>query len=559
MSLAATLSVGCSALFTDDLAGNDGSVAGAAGSAPAGAAGAKAGGAGSAGAGTGGAKQGGSGGSAGANPGGSGGASSGSGGKGGANVGGEAGASGGSAGQTQAGQSGSAQSGGKGGSVSGAGGQNGGASGANAAGTGGASGIAGTAGVGASSGAGGTAPNGGSSGSAATAGSGGVGASGGSASGGGAGAAGNTNCPQLPTGVPTGQPACGNGVVDPGEECDVGGGSSEDGCSPQCAITCTSGVRVGNSCYAVSNNTYRGGQVFDTPSSPGVTTGVLFSADFENEQACQHLVGPTSHIAILNRTGEREALAASPAFLSHLSAGVTGGTKNGSAWIGMGYRWLNTSTVTDVSRWFWSEGGLVDSSLWATFYPKAENGGGGPGVGQPDGCGSVNGTFQLENHDCDGDRRPVLCEREPGCAMRATGGGPWQIGYQGQNGHCYVRLTQQTTYENAINLCKNLGAHLAAFETIAEVRALPGVTAGLSDVWTGARRNACPKGNVGDAFVWGTNGAIVPTGLDDPGYWVPGEPNNLNGQEMCATMTRGHGLNDESCTATFRPLCERDY
>lgn len=546
----ASLSVGCSALFADDLAENQGATAGASGSkADAGAAGAQAGGAG--------AKSGGNAGTAGVN------------------AAGRAGSTSGAAGQTQAGQAGAATAGGKGGATAGSGGGGaagsvagtgglggGGGASAGAGGTAGAAGIGGAAGAGGvggqsgsagASGSGGSPPNGGASGSSGAAGS----ATGGTSGVGGQG--GTTSCPQLPIGVPSQPPACGNGVVDPGEECDVGGGTSEDGCSPTCAITCTTGVRVGNTCYSVSESTYRGQAVFDVPNGPGTTLGQPFLAELEDGEACGHLRGPTSHIAVLTRAGEREALAASAAFAAHLSAGLAGTTKNGSAWLAVGYRWLTTSSVSDPARWFWSEGGPVDASLWAPTYPKPESGGGGPGIGQPDGCGSINASLQLENHDCTEDRRPVLCEREPGCAMRAVGGGPWQVGYQGENGHCYLRLTQQATYDNAANACKNLGAHLAAFETIAELRALPGITSGLGDVWIGARRNACPKGNVGDAYVWATNGAIVPQGADDPGYWVLGEPNNLMGQEACATMTRNHGLNDEACSVAFRPLCERDY
>lgn len=549
------LSVGCSALFTDDLADNGATPGSAGATGVAGRAG-TAGAAGAAGIGGGN-----TGGSAGARAG-SGGAA-GAGGQAGTGSGGKAGSSGASAGNAgagaTAGQGGAGPLGGSGGAATGGSGQAGGQAGSgNGGGTGGVGASAGTGGTSAGSGGSGAGTGGASGGTAGTgAAAGAAGAAGMGAASGAGGAGGTNGCPQLPPGQPPPNAQCGNGVVEAGEECDVGGGIAEDGCSDQCLLTCVNGVRVGRSCYAVSNNTFRGEQVFVTPPIGGLTVATAFLADFADGQACAHLVGPTSHIAVLNRTGERAALLASAEFKAHLTTGVSG-TKNGSAWLAVGYRWLIGGQVDDPTRWAWSEGGAVDPTQWAPGYPQ--NDGVGPGGNDPDGCGSIDPSLSLENHGCETLRRPVLCEREPACAMRASAASPWQIGYQGENGHCYLRLAQQTSYENAASACQALGAHLAAFETIEEVRALPGVTSGLSDLWIGAKRNACGAGNgqADDPFVWSTNGAVVPTGTD-VGYWVPGEPNNSQNNERCAQITRSHGLNDAACGGTFRALCERDY
>ncbi|MCC6644300.1 MAG: C-type lectin domain-containing protein [Polyangiaceae bacterium] len=161
---------------------------------------------------------------------------------------GAAGQGGGAAGQAGgSGQAGSAQAGASGAGQAGAGGSGqAGAGGAGQAGAGG-SGQAGAGGAG-QAGAGGAGQAG--AGGAGQAGAGGAGQAGGGQAGGGQAGAG---------GAPS--PVCGNGVAEPGEECDDGDQDDKDGCRNDCTVDCG---RFGNGkkdpstfhCYWVHEGTF---------------------------------------------------------------------------------------------------------------------------------------------------------------------------------------------------------------------------------------------------------------------------------------------------------------
>jgi hypothetical protein len=120
-------------------------------------------------------------------------------------------------------------------------------------------------------------------------------------------------------------------------------------------------------------------------------------------------------------------------------------------------------------------------------------------------------------------------------------------------------LTNKTTWAQARMACEAYGAHLATFETIDELRALPGANLSFDDSWIGAHRDPCAQISGGDWFAWITSGATVPPGSGIDGHWATGEPNDTGNDEDCAELNLGRRINDLACSKSLRALCERDF
>lgn len=109
------------------------------------------------------------------------------------------------------------------------------------------------------------------------------------------------------------------------------------------------------------------------------------------------------------------------------------------------------------------------------------------------------------------------------------------------NGHCYFPVSTLRTWAASRDRCAELGAHLVTIASSGEQAAVGPIYGG--ERWIGATR-------VTAGWFW-FNG--------DPGTysnWDSGEP---NGSGNCARMMDWGGWRDESCTATYAAICERDY
>ncbi|GFN99386.1 C-type lectin domain family 4 member e [Plakobranchus ocellatus] len=106
-------------------------------------------------------------------------------------------------------------------------------------------------------------------------------------------------------------------------------------------------------------------------------------------------------------------------------------------------------------------------------------------------------------------------------------------------------------YDDAVNFCSSLGAHLFVAHTFERLALLPsgeGFMIGLTD-----------RASEG-TFAWDDNGETISTAYSDL-LFKTGEPNNAHGVEDCVTVVPNSILpsgNDFPChMALFRFVCER--
>jgi cysteine-rich repeat protein len=439
-------------------------------------------------------------------------------------AGGSAGASGESGSAGASGESGSAGASGESGSAgeAGAGGDAGNGGSAGDAGNGGDGGSAGSAGNGGDGGSAGSAGNGGDGGSAGSAGNGGAAGEGGSAGTGGtagtAGTAGTGGTAGAGGGGPTA--TCGNGIFEPGEECEDNNTTANDGCSATCTFECpANGKIVGGRCYFLTPKTFKG----DAVNGKTTIDGCNAAGD---------------HVADVLNVAELAAIYT-----------ALGSTADGT-WISLAFTG-NNGQRGDRARWQFPELGAAADSVWATGEPAST-------ASSPTPCGALweqdQGSLRLDDATCS-NARAAVCEREPVCFVNGN------KGFVGTNGHCYFVLPTPAAWEEARLACGPTSP-LAAFETLAEQTTLGGVGVSASgDVWLGGKQSG-DKQNPAVAtagWQWETS-PLAPTPTIVTGSWAANEPNDSdgkeNGDEDCVALEKQRGSNDDKCSNKHRPLCE---
>jgi hypothetical protein len=314
--------------------------------------------------------------------------------------------------------------------------------------------------------------------------------------------------------VPDLAPACGDGHVDSGEDCDDGASNSDD---PGAAASCTSQCRKRAFCGALASND---GARID-PASGHCYVAWAGPANWATAQQRCHAEG-----GALASAGS----AAEEALLQSLA--------------GSRARWtaLRASNADgDCSRV--DQNGFLDSAC------------GWPGSGLlpspsplpllgwicESGCG--NGVVE-PGESCDppslaaGSSCTATCQTIQPCSEGMT---------SPVSGHCYFVAGPNGDYATALSACP-AGTHLATLETPDETELARKVV--TTDTWI-ALRAATTVG----AFVWDKSASEPFVAARYHGF-VDGEPNHNSSPTCTRLLTTG--WKDQVCNSSYPHLCERE-
>jgi hypothetical protein len=347
----------------------------------------------------------------------------------------------------------------------------------------------------------------------------------------------------LPDGAVTQSASCGNGVVDPGEECDDGPANSDD--PTNSTARCTTGCKTRAGCGALAGAT----AALIDPSTGHCYVSWPGALDWADAQrACESNGG---NLAGVNSQGEED-------LLRTFAAGV-------QSWLGV------TTAPLATPVWKNTDGTTPPFVSWA---PNEPDGKGhcvslGADGWHSDDCGMVSNGALPANAAL---THPYLCESacgngrvDPGESCDPPGptctktcqtiASCTEAGaVSAENGHCYFTVTGSFTYATALASACPTGTHLATLqfpvEGEAALKAIP------ADSWI-----ALSAMTTEGVFSWDVgNQMFDPTRYHDFGGNDPNQPAPACTVVTNAPPTGPPGWRDRGCSSTdlYDALCERD-
>jgi hypothetical protein len=335
---------------------------------------------------------------------------------------------------------------------------------------------------------------------------------------------------------------CGDGKLDPGEQCDEGAANSDD---PASSATCTTFCQRRAPC--------------------GSLTGALAAAiDPQSGRCYVAWAGP------LNWEGARaDCQSRGGDLMSVTSAGENALLKALAAT----RSWIGLYTPPGATQAFhWVTGESLGYTAWATGEPDNKNANqacvvfdpidgwhdtpcGFPSVGTlptsaldtaayvcETGCG--NGTVE-PGETCDGPGATCTATCRTKAACTEPGGVVSAV-----SGHCYFTTATAVDYATALASCP-AGTHLATLESPGDTTAAAQAS-GAADSWFALRAQTI----VGD-FAWDAP-AIDP--FDPSRYhgFITPDPDIASTPACAAIKVATGGWADRTCTNVYVPLCERE-
>lgn len=156
--------------------------------------------------------------------------------------------------------------------------------------------------------------------------------------------------------------------------------------------------------------------------------------------------------------------------------------------------------------------------------------------------------LDLYNQDVDPTSMTSTAEEDPRCPV-----GSIPHNMPGFDDICAWRPSPATNWGQGEALCQQEGGHMSSFKNDQELFFIQSIMGFQGEsYWVGLSK--LDNANSKDAWFWsdGANPAYAKT------VWIPGQPDNANGNEDCAQLNFGRGkalLNDIVCTAEQRYLC----
>ncbi|MFO0559442.1 MAG: lectin-like protein [Polyangiales bacterium] len=309
------------------------------------------------------------------------------------------------------------------------------------------------------------------------------------------------------TGIP-----CGNGRVDPGEQCDDGNRVDTDACRNDCRVArCGDGVLRPNveECDDGNTDPHDGCTTACVRCSSGGSVEEPSSGScYRREEAANTYDAMRS---LCEMSGDRLAIFSDAAQWNAIRPMLIDGRS--SVWIGA------TDSASEGS-WVWSDGSPLSFTNWAAGEPN--------NAGDED-CAEAGS--QWNDLNC-GDSRPALCQR-----VR------WTV--RPTDGHAYRLWTRAVPFADAESACAAIGAHLVTLSDASE-RMFVRAVAGGASAWIGLE----DRGTEG-TFRWVNSEPVRETA------WAAGEPNNA-GDEDCTQLRTDDLWNDLSCASALPYVCEAE-
>jgi cysteine-rich repeat protein len=309
--------------------------------------------------------------------------------------------------------------------------------------------------------------------------------------------------------------SCGNGVRDPGEDCDDGNDSNEDACLSSCRFNvCGDGYvrtgveecddrnkKSGDACSSVCLLCASGQASFTWETNKHCYSRYDGKLAWDDaERTCER---DSSHLVVYSSDPEVNAVA-------------TGLLANATAWIG-----LHDETRPPSGAYAW----VTDEPL-NRYIAGFRN---SPAARTPGSCVTQLGSQPWVGASCTTPQR-FVCEAEP-WVLRPT------------DNHAYRVFYEKVSFARARELCATIGAHLA---TLTDPEEDAFVTAQFYGVyWIGAVRDA-----TNPSFQWVSGERFVYANL------LPGEP-NMPGP-ACLIVGDDHKWRDRACTDLNPFVCEHD-
>lgn len=113
------------------------------------------------------------------------------------------------------------------------------------------------------------------------------------------------------------------------------------------------------------------------------------------------------------------------------------------------------------------------------------------------------------------------------------------------NFSCYYRSLKPIPWKSAKEECEKKSAHLVIINGEDEMEYLLGFSEEQS-LWVGLKKEKPEE------WKW-----LDRTSHDMTKFWQKNEPNNNGGNEDCAQLRAGNGLNDVSCDTKIPYICEK--
>jgi cysteine-rich repeat protein len=311
--------------------------------------------------------------------------------------------------------------------------------------------------------------------------------------------------------------ACGNGRLEPGEECDDGNASATDRCLPSCRLAACGDSFVRTHVEDCDD----GNALPDDGCSPSCL-------------ACP--TGPDSFASVrsghcywrrADRLGWPQAAASCARDGGHLvtfgdddewreiNERLLAGGNGPAVWIGL--RQEDRNGLRDFG---WVSGERVLSAHWGIQEPRL--------YPEDLDCGLQSEAGAWAAASCD-EPHAFVCERPP-----------WVV--SPRDGHAYRRFLQRVTQPEAAAACAALGGHLVTFSDASEQAFVGGRSHGT--FWIGSVLDERSK-----RFVWVTG---EPLGYSD---FAPGEPNFIQ-QQKCLALDVDRRWYNRECDQRHGYVCE---
>jgi cysteine-rich repeat protein len=309
--------------------------------------------------------------------------------------------------------------------------------------------------------------------------------------------------------------ACGDGVVNTGEDCDDMNEDEDDGCVSCVFARCGDGhVRAGaEECDDMNGN-----------DDDGCTTGCL---------ACTggaDTLGEAGHCYVRfdTATDWTSAYNACAALGGHLAIYETQAeSMTVGAWLPAAEHWIGLSDLATEGTFHWDFLDLVDAQAhWAPTEPANQ---------QNKDCVYQMGTAGEWTMDSCTTNYGYVCEREP-----------WVVRPNSTHAYQLVALERRLApWQDAHTDCTSRSTHLASISDGVEQDFLAGLAVATS--WLGGQDMSTE-----DTFVWSTGEPF-----DAYTNWGPTQPDNAPGSEAdCVALDVGGLWQDDPCNTPAAWICE---